>query len=91
MKVKSLSGVRLFATPCTAAYQAPPSTGFSRQEHWRGVPSPSPPADTGTLNAFDAVVHSRVSMHPGQEGELKSKIDPDEKYFRVIFSPVWEI
>ena len=55
------------------------------------MPSPSPPADTGTLNAFDAVVHSRVSMHPGQEGELKSKIDPDEKYFRVIFSPVWEI
>ena len=30
-------------------------------------------------------------MHPVEEGELKSKIDPDEKYFRVIFSPVWEI
>jgi len=31
----------LFATPWTAAYQAPPSTGFSRQEYWSGVPSPS--------------------------------------------------
>ena len=38
MKVKSLSRVRLFATPWTAAYQAPPSMGFSRQEHWSGVP-----------------------------------------------------
>ena len=36
MKGKSLSRVRLFATPWTAAYQAPPSMGFSRQEHWRG-------------------------------------------------------
>ena len=41
-KVKSLSRVRLFATPWTAAYQAPPSMGFSRQEYWSGVPSPSP-------------------------------------------------
>ena len=40
MKVKSLSRVRLLATPWTAAYQAPPSMGFSRQEHWSGVPSP---------------------------------------------------
>ena len=35
---KSLSHVRLFATPWTAAYQAPPSMGFSRQEYWSGVP-----------------------------------------------------
>ena len=42
MKVKSLSRVRLFATPWTAAYQAPPSMGFSGQEYWSGVPSPSP-------------------------------------------------
>ena len=37
MKVKSLSRVRLPATPWTAAYQAPPSMGFSRQEYWREV------------------------------------------------------
>ena len=42
MKVKSLSRVRLFATPWIAAHQAPPSMGFSRQEHWSGVPFPSP-------------------------------------------------
>ena len=38
----SLSCVRLFATPWTVAYQAPPSMGFSRQEHWSGLPLPSP-------------------------------------------------
>ena len=42
VKGKSFSRVRLFATPWTAAYQAPPSMGFSRQEYWSGVPSPSP-------------------------------------------------
>ena len=36
------SRVRLFATPWTAAYQAPPSMGFSRQEYWSGLPLPSP-------------------------------------------------
>ena len=36
------SRVRLFATPETAAHQAPPSLGFSRQEHWSGLPFPSP-------------------------------------------------
>ena len=41
MKVKSLSLVRLFAIPWTAAYQAPSSMGFSRQEYWSAVPLPS--------------------------------------------------
>ena len=36
------SRVRLCATPQTAARQAPPSLGFSRQEHWSGLPFPSP-------------------------------------------------
>ena len=39
--VKSLSRVRLFATPWTVAYQASPM-GFSRQEYWSGLPFPSP-------------------------------------------------
>ena len=39
-KVKSLSHARLSATPWTAAYQAPPSMGFSRQEYWSGLPLP---------------------------------------------------
>ena len=42
VKVKSLRHVRTLATPWTAAYQASPSMGFSRQEYWRGVPLPSP-------------------------------------------------
>ena len=41
VKVKSLSRARLPATPWTAAYQAPLSLGFSRQEYWSGVPLPS--------------------------------------------------
>ena len=40
--MKSLSCVRLLATPWTAAYKAPLSVGFSRQEYWSGVPLPSP-------------------------------------------------
>ena len=42
VKAKSLSCVRLFSTPWTTAYQAPPSMGFSRQEYWSRVPLPSP-------------------------------------------------
>ena len=42
VKGKPLSHVRLFATPWTAAHQAPPSMGFSWQEYWSGVPLPSP-------------------------------------------------
>ena len=38
VKVKSLSCVQLLVTPWTAAYQAPPPMGFSRQEYWSGVP-----------------------------------------------------
>ena len=42
VKVKTLSRVWLFATPWTAAYQAPLSMGFPREEYWSGVPLPSP-------------------------------------------------
>ena len=45
VKVKSLSRVRLLVTLWTAAYQAPPSMGFPRQEYWSGVPLPSPKMD----------------------------------------------
>ena len=41
VKVKSLSRVGLLATPWTAAHQAPPSMGPSRQEYWSRVPLPS--------------------------------------------------
>ena len=46
MKGKPFSRVRPSATPWTAAYQAPLSMGFSRQEYWSGVPLPSPGSTT---------------------------------------------
>src|SRR5574341_901237 len=58
-KVKSLSRVRLLVTPWTAAYQAPPSMGFSRQEYWSGVPLPS----THQLIDPWVVSHFWLSMH----------------------------
>ena len=42
VKVKSLSRVRLFATPWTIVYETPPSMEFSKQENWSGLPFPSP-------------------------------------------------
>ena len=50
VKMKSLSRVRLLATLWTAAYQAPPSMGFTRQEYWSGVPLPSPLSIVEWLN-----------------------------------------
>ena len=50
VKGKSLGRVRLFTTPWTAAYQAPPSMGFSREEYWSGVPLPSPKGDIVRYN-----------------------------------------
>ena len=60
MKVKGESEVtqlcpRLLATPWTAAYQAPPSMGFSRQEYWSGVPLPSPREALGPANCVGCV------------------------------------
>ena len=54
VKVKLLSRVQFFATPWTAAYQAPPSMGFSRQEYWSGVPLPSlgPPGQSLFILTF---------------------------------------
>ena len=58
VKGKSLSQVRLLATPWTAAHQAPPSMGFSRQEYWSGVPLPSP------MNTFPITIESSLWITP---------------------------
>ena len=50
VKVKSLSCVQLLATQWTAAHQAPPSMGFSRQEYWSGLPLPSPRINTNCID-----------------------------------------
>ena len=51
--MKLLSCVQLLATPWTAAYQAPPSMGFSKQEYWSGVPLPSPESYIEKLKFID--------------------------------------
>ena len=67
VKVKSLSRARLFATPWTAAYQAPLSMGFSRQEYWNGLPLPSPINMTSTLqNCEGHQKHENVRNHQKQ-------------------------
>ena len=53
VKVKMLSRVWLLATPCTAAYQAPPSMGLSRREYWSGVPLPSPSVEVKLATKHD--------------------------------------
>ena len=58
VKVKSLSCVRLFPTPWTAAHRAPLFLGFSRQEYWSGVPLPSP-----TLQARSQEYHGRSGRY----------------------------
>ena len=62
VKVKSLSCVQLFATPWSAAYQAPPSMGFSRQEYWSGVPLPSPFSHSVMSNSLwpSGLLHTRL-------------------------------
>ena len=56
VKVKSLCRVRLVVTPWTAAYQALPSLGFSRQEHWSGLPVPSPMHESEKWKGSHSVV-----------------------------------
>ena len=56
VKVKSLSSVWPSGTPWTAAYQAPPSMGFSRQEYWNGVPLPSPSASVRSIQFLSFIV-----------------------------------
>ena len=65
MKVKSLSRVRLLATPWTTPYQAPPSMGFSRQEYWSGVPLPSLISHASKLK----ILQDRLQQYMNQELE----------------------
>ena len=62
VKVKSLSRVQLWATPWTAAHQAPPSMGFSRQEYWSGVPLPSVLSSSNIKYWVPQKVHSEFSI-----------------------------
>ena len=82
MKVKSLSHVRLFATPWTVAYQAPPPVGFCRQEYWSGVQLPSlsvplerpkgclGPREVGRLNLVGRVEPQKRGMEKSLWAQL---------------------
>ena len=67
MKVKSLNHVRPSAIPWTAAFQAPPSMGFSRQEYWTGVPLPSANLFKSIFSQFShSVVSDFLRPHESQ-------------------------
>ena len=67
VKVKSLSHVWLLATPWSAAYWAPPSMGFSRQEYWSGVSLPS----LGKLDSYMQKNEIRTLLHTIYKNKLK--------------------
>ena len=79
VKVKLLSHVQLLVTPWTAAYQAPPSMGFSRQEYWSGVPLPSPQLD----------IDARISLWPLSFIQLVCMIASLLLYWQVLIYPSW--
>ena len=64
------SRVRLCATPWTAAHQAPPSLGFSRQEHWSGLPFPSPVHESEKWKWSRSVVSDSQRPHGLQPSRL---------------------
>ena len=86
MKVKSLSRVRLFVTPWTGAYQAPPCMGFSRQEYWSGLsfPSPGDLPDPGIEPGSPAFQVDTLTSEPLGK---PSKIKPVVKYvqYNIIY------
>ena len=82
--MKTLSRVQLSATPWTAADQAPPSMGFSRQEYWSGVPLPFPDSRMGVLikypidrkldvlaNALETSLKLKMSLTIGRSGKIE--------------------
>ena len=73
--MKSLSHVRLFATPWTVAYQASPSMGFSRREYWSGLPFPSPGdlPNPGIKPGSPALEADALTSEPPQMGKNSNR------------------
>ena len=84
MKVKSFSPVRLLATPWTAAYQARPSMGFSRQEYWSGLALPSPKTHLRLgkkmMTKLDSMLKSRDVTLPTKICLVKAMVYPCVMY-----------
>ena len=75
VKVKSLSRLRLLAIPWTAAYQAPPSMGFSRQEYWSGLP----------LTKIKQRHHKRRTLHTNISYEYKKSSTNSKQPNAIIY------
>ena len=88
VKVKTLSRVRLFATPRTVAHQAPPSVGFSRQEYWSGIPFPSPedlPNPGIELGSPTSQTDNLSSEPPGKShGERQDTTDSSNYWTKLL-------
>ena len=81
MKVKSESEVAQSCVSLTAAYQAPPSMGFSRQEYWSGVPLPSPKKSIAvSKNVHSSQVEKEMATH---SSTLAWKIQWTEEHGRL--------
>ena len=78
VKVKSLSRVLLFATPWTAAHQAPPSMGFSRQEYWSGSPLPSPSIAKAGGFMKNITDHCGMATHQSEWMLVLHRLDADQ-------------
>ena len=93
VKVKSLSRVRLPATPWTAAYQAPPSMGFSRQEYWSGVPCllwklSAREYEIAMINVWTSQVELVMKNLPANAGNKKYSFDPWPG--KILWRKAWQ-
>ena len=88
VKVKSLSHVRLFTTPWTAAYQAPPSMRFARQEYWSGLPLPSLYHLSSLLNSLHFCSLPLHILHSSPMHYSSKTLNSLASFVQAIFSPV---
>ena len=92
-EVKSLSHVRLFATPRTVAYQAPPSMGFSRQAYWSGLPfsSPGDLPNPGTEPGSPALEADALTSEPPGKPKLHKAMPMYQSSHSQILSRSMEL
>ena len=87
---KLLSHVWLLATPWTAAYQAPPSMGYSRHEYWSGVPLPSPSYNEILWQTYKTDYYRKVWQHEGWQEDGQTEILIQSSWERKLLHPVWK-
>ena len=83
------SRVRLYVTPEMAAHQAPPSLGFSRQEHWSGLPFPSP-----TIEYYSAIKNNAICSNMDRPRDYHtewSQTEKDKYYIISLPCGFWKI